>query len=80
MGVGGVGGREGGRRGAGGWRSALLGVWKWFSHSPVAPTHFPTSLSWLTGSSSLEKGGLKAALHSMASDPPLPRLQQCGEL
>lgn len=43
-------GWEGGRRGAGGWWSALLGVWKWFSHSPVAPTHFPTSLSWLTGS------------------------------
>lgn len=50
MGVGGVGGWEEGRRGAGGWWSALLGVWKWFSHSPVAPTHFPTSLSWLTGS------------------------------
>lgn len=49
-----------------GWTEVVL--------TSVAPIYLPTSLSWLTGYSSLEKSGLKDASPSGAFDLPLFRL------
>lgn len=60
-------------------RGAGFAVWTEVVLTSVAPTYLPTSLSWLTGYSALEKSGLKEASPSGPSDLPLLRLQQRRE-